>query len=268
MLWPAGTCAAVLALARTVARPGTPLREAAPGLALGLGFAAGYAAIQGLPPLSFELTIRQWLFYTGLALALFGLYEARAGAARPLARGLVSALLPILLLEFQRTRHWSRVEGWTWCAGLAALLFASWQLASAREEREPRAMRTLALAFAGAFAALAHVLSGSVQIAQLGGALAVCLGLCGLFGLARGGPGLGAGVGTYLALHHGILWCSKFISELDWTSFALLALVPLAAFLPRPRARPAAALTALAPVLLAAAAALVEWMAQPEVGAY
>jgi hypothetical protein len=268
MLWPAATCAAVLALARLRTRPGTPLRAAAPGLALGLGFATGYAAIQGLPPLSFELTIRQWLFYAALALALFGLYEARAGAPKPLARGLVAALLPLLLLEFQRERHWTKLEAWLWSAGLAALVFVSWQLASAREGREPSAMRMLVLAFAGAFAALAYVLSGSVQLAQLGGALAVCLGLCALFALTRGGPGLGTGAGTYLVLHHGILWCSKFISELSWTSFALLALVPLAAFLPRPRSRPAAGLAALAPVLLAAAAALVERLDQPAADAY
>lgn len=269
VLWTAGTSAAVLALARLRARPGTPLRAAAPGLAIGLGFAAGYATIQGPPPLSFELTIRQWLFYAGLALALFGLYEAHAGRPKVLARALLAALLPLLLLEFQREHHWGRTEGMLWSAALAGLVFASWQCAGAREERDPRGSRTLALAFALALAAGAYGLSGSLLIAELGGALAVSVGLCALFELLRGqartAAGLGsASVGVLLALHHGLLWCARFLSELSWTSFGLLALVPLVAWLPRSRTRLSGALVGLAPVLLAGLALVLEARDQAE----
>src|SRR5262245_28408532 len=78
---PAGTALVVLAACRALARAReAPLRRAAPALALGLGFAAGYVTIQGWPPFAWELTIRQWLFYWALALGAFGVYEARAGA--------------------------------------------------------------------------------------------------------------------------------------------------------------------------------------------
>lgn len=264
LLWPAGTTLAVLAAGRGLA-PGRPARAALPGLALGLGFAAGYVAIQGFPPFRWDLTIRQWLAYLALGFALFGWYEARAGGPRVLARALVSVLLPVLLLEFQRERHWGRMEGILWSAGLAAFVFASWHGLARLERRAPDAWRSLALAIATALAATAYGLSGSAQIGQLGAALAASAGLCALAGLRAGRAGLDAsGTGVFVALYQGILWCAKFISELSWPSFVLLGLAPLLVLLPRPRTRSLALLVTFSPLLLAGLALGLELLDQPE----
>lgn len=264
VLWPAGTTVAILAAGRALATE-RPARAALPGMALGLGFGAGYVAIQGWPPFTWDLTIRQWLPYVGVGLALFGLYEARAGGARGLARALLSVLLPVLLLEFQRERHWGRMESVLWTGGLAALVFASWQGIAGLERRAPDAWRGLALAITTALAATAYGLSGSAQIGQLGAAVATSAGLCALAGLRSGRAGLEAGgTGVFVALYQGILWCAKFISELSWISFALLGLAPLLVLVPAPRKEGVSRALTFSPLLLAGLAVLLEFLDQPE----
>jgi hypothetical protein len=270
-LVPAAASALVLAGAHVLARRGSERASAAgPAVAIGVGFAAGTVALQGWPPFSLALSIRQWLFHLALALALAGLLEARAGRASLVVRVALAVLAPLVLLEFQRELHWERPEGVAWTAGLAALLLASWQALAARERTRAHAASALGLALAEALAAAAYLLSGSQMLAQLAGALALCTGAAALAGLAGRTAGLGsAGAGAFLLLHHALTWCGRFVSDLSWTGFALLALVPLATLLPVRRTRGGAALLVLAPVLVAAAAAWIELCDPPAThGAY
>jgi len=262
-LAPVGVAALVLA---ACARPWRGREAAAspagPPLALGLGFLAGFVATHGLPRLA-GASLRDELAWSALALAGLAALRARRGALPLLLQGLVSALLPWFLLDFQRTRHWERLEGVLWSAALALVLFLSWTLLGAHEQRRARPAAVLGWTTMTALAAGAYVLSGSVQIAQLAGALAAALGTCAALALWRRAAGLGpAGVAPFIVLHLGLTWCGRFISELSLAGFVLLALAPLGVLagraVPASRARLAAGVEGLVPPLIALVALLLE----------
>lgn len=261
----------VLALA---ARPwrgrGEPTPAWSAPLALAAGAAAGFWLTRGRP--SFPPTQAvHWLFYAALAGGACGAFEAARGKSVAL-RGLLAALLPVLVLAFQRERYWARVEGVLWTAGLAALLFVTWNVLAAAEGHGG-GTRALGLACATALAAGSYALAGGALFAQFTGALALAMGLCALLGLWRRAPGLGpGGIAPYVLLHHGMLWCARWVNELSLPAFVLLALAPLAVLAARlaPSSRPrlAAALAFLGPMLLSAAALGWEFASQPAADAY
>lgn len=262
-LAPVGVAALVLSAS---ARPWRGREAAAspagPPLALGLGFLAGFVATHGLPRLA-GASLRDELAWSALALALVSALHARRGALPLVLRGLVSALLPWFLLDFQRERHWERLEGVLWSTALALVLFLSWTLLDAHEQRHARPAAVLGWTAMTALAAGAYGISGSVQIAQLAGALAAALGTCAALALWRRAAGLGpAGVAPFLVGYLGLTWCGRFISELSLPGFILLALAPLgvlaARAVPASHPRFAALLEGLAPPLAALAALLLE----------
>ncbi len=238
-------------------------------LALASALALGFAMSRGLPAFPPAETLH-WIFYAALAGGLYGAWEGTSGRRARLARAGLSVALPLVLLEFQRERHWGRSEGILWSAGLAALLFVGWNALGALEERRPgSAALALGLAFASALAAGAYAFAGGSIFTLLPAALALAVGLCALLGSWRRSSGLGApGVAPFVLVHFGLVWVARWLYELSTAGFVLLSLVPLAAapalFLPALRPRTRAALVFGAPVALAAAALLAEWSAAPE----
>lgn len=260
-LAPVGVAALVLAAS---ARPwrgrDCSAAPAGPPLALGLGFVAGFVATHGMPRLA-GAGLRDELAWSALALGLCAALLARRGALPRVVQALVSALLPWFLLDFQRERHWERVEGVLWSTALALVLFLAWTLLGEHEARRARPGPTLAWCAMGALAAGAYGLSGSVQIAQLGGALAAALGTCAVLALWRRAAGLGAaGLAPFVVLHFGLTWCARYLSELSLPGFMLLLLAPFGVLAARlvPRPRLATALELFVAPLLALAALLVE----------
>ena len=265
----AAGAALVLALA---ARPwrgrAAPMAASGPPLALAVAAAVGFGMSRGLPAFPPAQTLH-WLFYAALVGGAHGAFEALHGRRVTLLRAALSVSLAVVLLEFQRG-HWGRVEGWLWSAGLAVLLFASWNgLAALESTAEERGALALGLALAAALAAGAYSFAGGSIFTLLPATLALGLGTCALLGFWRRAPGLGpAGVAPYVLLHFGVLWIARWLYELSAPGFALLSLVPLAAtpaFLaPALRPRTRAALALLGPTLLASLALIVEWSSAPE----
>ncbi len=261
----AGSVALVLALG---ARPWRGRAHPTPAwcapVALGTGSALGFWLTRGRP--SFPPTQAvQWLFYAALAGAALGVLEAFGPRRVRALRLLAAALLPFVMLEFQRARHWPGLAGILLTAGLALLVLAAWSTLSAQEERPPGGGATaLGLALTTALAAGSYGLSGGALFAQLAGALALATGLCALLGFWRRGPGLGpAGVAPFVLLYYGQTWIARWVNELSTASFVLLSLAPLAALtarlMPASRARLAAGLALGLPPLLAAAALALEF---------
>lgn len=261
---PVGAAALVLAAS---ARPwrgrAGESRAFGPPLALGLAFLAGFLATHGWPRIGGEAGLRDRLVFMGLVVALSHARHVRHTHVLVGLQALIAALLPWFLLEFQRERHWGRTEGILWSAGLGLFVFLAWNLAAEHEARRASPAPVWGWALASALAAGTYQLSGSSQIAQLGGGLALALGCCALLALWRRSAGLGqAGVGPFVVLYLGLTWCGRFISELSLPGFLLLSLVPLGALAgrlaPAGRERLAAAFEVLVPTGLALAALLLE----------
>jgi hypothetical protein len=261
----AGAAASALLVLALAARPwrgrAETTRAWGPPVALAAGTASGFLMTRGAPAFP-PAQAAHWLFYAALASGALGALEALRGRRVLLARALFAVLLPLWMLEFQRTRYWTRAEGILWTAGLAMLLVVAWNALAALEERA-RGATALGLALATALAAASYGLSGGAIFAQLTGALALALGICALLGLWRRAPGLGrGGVAPYVSLHYAMLWYARWVNELSTPGFALLALVPLAALaarlVPRERYRLRASAALLAPALLAGGALAVE----------
>lgn len=259
-----GSAALVLAVAGEPwrGRAGTT-RGWGPPLAVAAGGTLGSWLARGRP--SFPPTQAvHWVFYAAVAGGVLGVLESAGPRAVRFLRVLAAGLLPVLLLEFQRARYWTRVEGVLWTAGLALLLFVAWSTLAGQEERGGCGGATaMGLALATGISAGSYVLGGGAVLGQQAGALALALGLCALFGLWRRAPGLGAaGVAPYILVHHALLWVARWVNELSTASFVLLALVPFAALAPRlvpaSRTRLRTGLALCSPTLLAAAALAVE----------
>lgn len=235
---------------------------AGPPLAMAAGFLACYVVTHGWPRLA-GASLRDELAWSGLAVAVASALYARRGGLPLLLQALVAGLLPWILLDFQRARHWGRVEGILWSAALGLALFLTWNLGGAHEARRARPGVVLGWSLATALASGAYLVSGSLQIAELAGGLAAALGACAALALWRRGAGLGAsGVAPFALLYLGLTWCARYLSELSLPGFVLLVLAPLAALgaraLETRRPRLAAGLELALPIALALAAVLVE----------
>jgi hypothetical protein len=261
---PVGAAALVLAVS---ARPwrgrAGESRAFGPPLALGLAFLAAFVATHGWPRIGGAATLRDKLVCLGLVVALVQARPVRRSSVLVGFQALTATVMPWFLLEFQRERHWDRAEGVLWSAGLGLFVFLAWILAGEHESRRSSPAPVWGWALATLLAAGTYQVSGSSQVAQLGGGLALALGCCALLALWRRSAGLGlAGVGPFVVLYVGLTWCGRFISELSLVGFVLLSLAPLgvlaARFVPPARPRLAAALEVLVPTGLALAALLFE----------
>jgi hypothetical protein len=267
---PAVSAAAVLVAERVLGA-----RNAAAGwgtpLAIGLAVTSGYVVLLGWPPIAREMSVKPWVFYTALVGGLLGTYEVLAERRGKRLRWMLSLALPFCLLGFMRRYHWGVTEATLWTGGLGALLFAEWLAAEALEPRPAWTARIAGWATCTALAGGAYAFSGSRDLGQLAGTLAVALGVCAIVALRRP-DGTHPVVGTTLLVYMALLWAARFASELSWTSFALLSLAPLATWgselFPAGHRRLRAALALVLPALLSGLALAIEIARTPPATPY
>jgi len=242
-------------------------------LALGLAVCAGFVASRGWPAWPPSEALHR-LFYVALCAGAYGLYEAaRRSSSNLVPRAVLVVLAPYVVLEFQRRLHWSALEGAAWMAGLAAVLFVTWQALVAHEARERGGSAALGLALATALSAATQGLAGGTLFFLLPASLALATGASALLGLWRRDAGLGpGGVAPFVILYSAFAWLGHFLNELSTLGFVLLALAPLAVWLsalaPAARPRTRAALAVLGPTLVAALALAHEFAAAPPPSPY
>jgi hypothetical protein len=231
--------------------------------AVGLGYAAGHAALAGWPPLP-PIEATDWLPYLGLGAALVALLTGvrdEPGAGSWARRAAFAVAVPALVSWPLVRGSWSTAESALWLgvpAGLALALLVLLERAGGAGGFA----RALPLAVAAAGGSAVIVASGSALVGQLAGALAAVMGVCLAAAWARPWrPILGA------AFSFGVLFCALIVCGIHYVRMPLgsatLLVVGLAAALALqagPLSRAAAwksAGIACALVIAAAAAAFI-----------
>ncbi len=245
-----------------------PVARAAGPAAVGLGALAGHLSLVGAPPLAWDLEFKHGLFPLALLTLLLGVFEAVRDRVAPLLRAGLCLFVPFYQLDFVRAHRWSATESVLWTLCWALLLGLVLWIAERVAARCKGPAVPLSWTLLGTGCSLAVLFSGSASLAQLLGTWTTVTGVMTAFAWLRPARTLAGGalpaVGVLYAC--GVLG-GLYASELAPTSAALLtgaALAPGLALLPRlgPRAR--GILVVAGPLLLAAAAALLEFLARPE----
>jgi len=274
-LVPALVAAAALALGWRGRQPAEG-RGWVAALAVAAGYAAGHAAILGLPPFP-PIDVTHWAFYIALAAGMLcGLPWPGGGTAggRAALRAALALAVPLVVL-WPRARHaWSLPQSALWLAGSALAIFAlSAALESLVGRRGARGVPP-GLTVGTALASATLLASGSALVAQLAGALAAPLGALAVGAwLWPARSALGAAL-PFASLFSTLLLLGFHYVEMPASSALLLALFPLSPWLVELaplRRLPGRAQSAAATVLCgtpAAVAALIAWNARPAGGGY
>ena len=204
--------------------------------AVGLGFAVGSIRLFGLPewpPAEAHL----WLPAVALTSTLWGTLDASRrppGWARWGARVLIAAATLAVTLRPMSLNSWGTGEAVAWLAGLGLATLAFWWDLDALADRLPGPAVPAVLAVVAGAGSAALLVSGSVDLAGLGMALAapvVVLALAGLIA-PRFSSGRGC-AGAFAPVAAGLWLNGLFYAELPKVSAALLALAPAAAWIGR-----------------------------------
>jgi hypothetical protein len=203
-----------------------------PPLALWLGYAAGHWALRGFPPFPPAESL-DWLFWLAWAAGAAGCLEAAgrsAGWVRFATRALVSAAAVWLILR-ARLQSSSGLASAGLVAATGCALLALWALLEGLAERRPGSSLPLVLWTTAAASSVSLVLSGSVVLGQLAGALAAALGALVVVSWWRPAAARFRGAPAVAAVALGGLWISGAVySELPLASALLLAAAPVAAW--------------------------------------
>ncbi len=230
LLIPALAAAAVICAFLWTRKGGWESTPAAGAAAAGFGYLAGHIAVRGVPSLPpGEST--DWIFYLAMAAALIGLVESRLGPrAKAIGRLLISTAVPVCLL-------WRPIRGsfevW-WTAillpALGGAVFLLWTSLEALGRRRAGLAREFLVLLSVASASAGVLLSGSLILAQLGGALAASLGAA---GLAASLPSFArkprmkvaeSASGATAVVLSTVLINGRFYAELSWTNALLFFL--------------------------------------------
>jgi hypothetical protein len=190
------------------------------GIAFGVGFFAGYAAL-GFAPLV-PTDSCHWLAYLPLAVGLL------------MKLGRWVCLAALLLSGWLLVPTWENFERAPWIGVVAlTVLVLGFGLALISRKFPGRLLSVLWLL---TFAACAVVLidSGNAKFAQLAGVAASLLGVCVLITWFGSSPSLMSGVAPgWAVLLAGLLWNGRFgsFSEVPLASYLLVMLAPLASLL-------------------------------------
>ncbi len=229
VLLPALVALGVLALGWT--RPRSASGDAvAPALAVGLGYAAGHAALAGWPPFP-PIEATQWLFVFALAAAALAILPLSTAGGRGLRRALIALGVPLPLAWPLAQHTWSKPETAAWLAGLTLGIFALQTALDALRERPAGRWLPLALVVSASLGGATVLLSGSAWVAQLAGVLAATLAALALAAMlwpARSPRGalLPAGTLLFALLVTGVLYV-----EVPLGSGLLIAAAPCALWL-------------------------------------
>ena len=248
--------------------------------AVGAGYVAGHAALRGWPPFP-PLEATNWLFHFALAAIVPPVVYSAWGRLRWLRwvfRVVLSTALPLLVLWPLVEHTWGRTESVLWLAGLSVGTLALWSALGALVERARGALVPLALLVAAAAGGPIFVVSGSLLVGQLGGALAAALAPLPLAVALRPGRATSGVVPPALLLLTGLsingyFYVEPFDPVLSAASILLLAVAPAAAWIAwlrplRSRGWKATLTGALATALVVGAALLLAFLAAPEADPY
>jgi hypothetical protein len=164
-----------------------------------------------------------WCIAALMPCALVYLFVARERSFRRSLRGLFSAALVMLSL-----RGWLRGDGSTWLAALALILvIVAWATTEALVRRSPGPVPVLPLFVTMLCVSVSSLLGHSALVAELAGALCVCLGASAVVSLLAPRFQLSSGsVAVTVLVLAGMLLNGVFFSDVHWSS-ALLALASL-----------------------------------------
>jgi hypothetical protein len=201
-------------------------------LALGLGFLAGYHAIEGMPRWPIPASIKPALPYAAAAAAMVGVFEAGRAGASSAARLALSLGAACLFLRSARASSaffgGDPLRGWIVTAGVGLALFLLMEALERLARAKPGPYLPFALAASTALAGGAQQFAGSSSGARLSFALAATLGAAGVIAALQRGFSLAAGaIAPFAILSGGLALAGYFSADLPLPCMVLLALAPL-----------------------------------------
>ncbi len=204
---------------------------------VGLGFAAGFIATEGLPPMP-PVEAQDWLAVVALpAAVVLGVLASCSHTARwpawVVRLAILAGIAPLLLQPYI-TYTWTATQSVMWLTGLgaAAVAFGALLVPMSRphEAVQPWLLPAVLLIAAGS-TGIVITLSGSQSLGQLGLALAATIAGGGLItALKPSRTHMGGGVDVVAVLLIGLWLNACFYTQLSATHAALLAGCPLAAW--------------------------------------
>lgn len=227
-----------------------------PPVALGVGFIAGFIALEGWPGL-LPLEVAGWLPWLGLGALLAGVGRVVRLPAAPVLRLAVAVAIPLLTLRPFIEHRWDGLAATLWVTGLAAGLFMlGWgldQLAA----RCPGVRVPLALWTTVTAAAVCIAIAGSARLFQLTAILSAALAAALVASLLRGNASQDGGSTVAFSLFGALLINGFFyLDDLPVAAALLLAAAPLGAWTARRGNGSARAALAAAAVLVPLATAV------------
>ncbi|MBI3467177.1 MAG: hypothetical protein HY000_29545 [Planctomycetes bacterium] len=199
-------------------------------LALGVGFAVAYLTLLGRPPFP-PIDSTDWLFFLALLLTVCGVVDSLWSISgwRRWVLGLANPTLSVSLLLWPLARNtWSQIEGVAWIAALAATVWLWWIALDTHAGRDAAVSPLLQLVAVSGVASLVLMLSASLKLAQLGGALTGAVGAS--FVLALVGKSRVSARGTiqvFVVLFLGLVISGHFFASLTALNAVLLGAAPL-----------------------------------------
>lgn len=227
---PAAVAAAVLLV---VGRRGGPCERASGGcwggaVAIGAGYLAGHVLVMGRPTFP-PPEVTAWLFY--LTWPVMGAAVVKGRRTRWAVRAAVSGAAVWLLLRPIARHSWGMGECVLGLGGLFAAMLVFWSQMEGLAHRAKGVSLPLSLFVAVAGAGAVLLLSGSVVLSRLCGALSAALAAAALVAWRRPGVSLaGGGVSVVAVLFASLLICGYFYVQASATSVILLALAPAVAW--------------------------------------
>jgi hypothetical protein len=243
--------AALLAIWRPWRKAASPSGTIGAGaLAIGLAYAAGYAALVGWPPFP-PVEATQWILY--LLVAAAGLCLLERMTSRPpnwllwgFRVGLVAVAL-VLILRPMMTYSWSPGRTAVWLAGLCILALVFWLELEWVLPGVEALSSWFVLTIVAVGCSLCLAVSGSLLLGQLGGVLAAAAAGATFPAFLPGGRTIDrASVRVPAVILTCLLLSGYFYSELPAISALLVTVAPLAA-----RSVPQASLAGRRPFIVA-----------------
>jgi hypothetical protein len=232
---PTVAAALLLALGHAVWSRSAPVARGRWSLALAgtCGLWLAYVTVKSAPTFP-PVDANEWALWLALVAALYGVLEAAAPlptAVRWVARVLVSAAVPWLILRPLREHSFTPSESNLWLASATGVIVVVWSALEAAVDRLQGHAAALALTVLVGATAAALGLSGTALLAQTTGGLAAALGVTVALGWLRPGLSLARSAVPAVAVSLGSVWVAgHHYASLPLVSIGCFATLALALF--------------------------------------
>lgn len=205
-------------------------RAWAAALGIGVGYAAGHAALEGEWPSLPPHDVTNWPIYFAIGAAILAVVET-AWEYRAAVRWLVRVAVACGILWLLKPHD----EDWRWLGAFFVAMMSFWILLALLARRLGDATLLLVLIVTVSGASVLFAVTGSVSLAQMGGCLAAGLGASWLLSAIGVGRAIVGGVVPVVAIvFSSIAACSVArwsYSSTPWWMAAVVAASPSAAWL-------------------------------------